>query len=69
MPLTMVDIGRINIIKRISGKEEVKKFLESLGFVPGGMVTIVSENSGNIIVNVKESRVALDKEIANKIIV
>lgn len=69
IPLTMAKSGEINVIKRIGGKEETRKFLESLGFVTGGAVTIVSEISGNLIVNVKDSRVAIDKEMANKIMV
>nr|WP_302597272.1 FeoA family protein [uncultured Cellulosilyticum sp.] len=69
MPLTMVKAGEPNVIKKVGGKEETKKFLESLGFVVGGMVTVVSEISGNMIVNIKESRVAINKEMANKILV
>lgn len=69
MPLTMSKIGESNIIKKVVGKEETKKFLESLGFVIGSTVTIVSDNGGNIIVNVKESRVAVSKEMALKIMV
>lgn len=69
MPLTMADAGRMNQIKRIGGKEETKHFLESLGFVVGGYVTVISDISGNLIVNVKESRVAISKEMANKIMV
>ena len=69
MPLTMGILGEPNVIKKIGGKEETRKFLENLGFVTGGLVTIVSENAGNLIVNVKDSRVALGKDLANKIIV
>lgn len=69
MPLTMAAAGELNSIKRVGGKGEVKRFLESLGFVPGGQVTVVSENNGNMIVNVKESRVAISREMANKIMV
>lgn len=69
MPLTMVRAGETNVIKKVGGKEETKKFLEHLGFVTGSMVTVVSENSGNLIVNIKESRVAIDKQMANKILV
>lgn len=69
MPLTMVKEGEPNIIKRVGGKEEVKRFLENLGFVVGGTVTVVSEMGGNVIVNVKESRVAIGKDMANKIMV
>ena len=66
MPLTMAKVGEPNTIKRIGGREETKKFLENLGFVTGGVVTVVSEISGNMILNVKDSRVALGKDMANK---
>ena len=69
LPLTMANVGEPVTIKRIGGKEETRKFLESLGFVAGGLVTVVSEISGNVIVNVKESRVAVSKEMAAKIMV
>lgn len=69
MPLTMANAGELNAIKKIGGKEETKKFLESLGFVVGGNVTVITKNNGNIIVNVKESRVAISNEIANRIII
>ncbi len=69
MPLTLANTGEENIIKKIGGNPETKKFLEGLGFVVGGTVTIISEISGNVIVNVKESRVAVSKEMANKIMV
>ena len=69
MPLSMVKAGETNIIRKIGGKEEVRKFLENLGFVTGGEVTVVSEIYGNMIVNVKDSRVAIGKDMANKIMV
>ena len=69
MPLSMAGTGQPNIIKRIGGKEETRRFLENLGFVTGGMVTVVSETGGNLIVNVKDSRVAIGKDMANKILV
>lgn len=69
MPLGMANTGEENIIKKIGGNSETKKFLENLGFVVGGTVTVISEISGNVIVNVKESRVAVSKEMANKIMV
>lgn len=69
MPLTMAAAGEINSIKRVGGKADARRFLESLGFVPGGQVTVVSENNGNVIVNVKESRIAISREMANKIMV
>ena len=69
MQLTMVPTGEPNVIKKIGGKEETRRFLENLGFVTGGMVTVVSEIGGNMIVNVKDSRVAIGKDMANKILV
>lgn len=69
MPLTMAKTGEKNLIKKIGGKAEIKRFLESLGFVLGSEVTVVSANNGNVIVNVKESRVAISKEMANKIMI
>lgn len=69
LPLTMANPGEPVIIKKIGGKTETKKFLETLGFVVGGVVTVVSEISGNMIVNVKDSRVAIGKDMANKIMV
>lgn len=69
MPLTMVKAGEPNVIKRVGGKEETRKFLEKLGFVAGGVVTVISETGGNVIVNVKDSRVAIGKDMANKILV
>lgn len=69
MPLTMVPTGEPNVIKKIGGKEGTRRFLENLGFVTGGMVTVVSEIGGNMIVNVKDSRVAIGKDMANKILV
>ena len=67
MPLTMAKTGIINQIKKVGGREETRRFLESLGFVTGRQVTVISEISGNVIVNVKESRVAISREMANKI--
>ena len=69
MPLTMLNACETNTIKRVGGKEETKRFLENLGFVAGGNVTVVSETGGNLIVNIKDSRVAIGKDMANKIIV
>lgn len=69
MPLTMVKTGEPNVIKKVGGKEDTKRFLENLGFVTGGIVTVISEIGGNMIVNVKDSRVAIGKDMANKIIV
>ena len=69
MPLTLASVGEENMIKKVGGSPETRKFLESLGFVAGGSVTVVSEIAGNVIVNVKESRVAVSKEMAAKIMV
>ena len=69
MPLSMVKPGETNTIKKVGGKEETRQFLENLGFVVGGVVTVVSRASGNLIVNVKDSRVAIGKDMANKIFV
>ena len=69
LPLTMASQGEPMTIKKIGGKQERKKFLETLGFVVGGTVTVVSEINGNMIVNVKDSRVAIGKDMANKIMV
>ncbi|MBR5179344.1 MAG: ferrous iron transport protein A [Lachnospiraceae bacterium] len=69
MPLNLTDPGKETIIKRIGGSPEVKQHLENLGFVVGGNATVVSSIGGNIIVNVKESRVAISKEMAAKIMV
>lgn len=69
MPLSMLREGEPNVIKKVGGKEETRKFLEKLGFVTGGIVTVVSEIGGNLIVNVKDSRVAIGKDMANKIMV
>ena len=69
MPLSMLRPGETNTIKKVGGKEETRKFLENLGFVTGGEVTVVSEIEGNLIVNVKDSRVAIGKDMANRIMV
>lgn len=69
MPITMVGVGESNVIKRIGGREKVQHFLESLGFVVGSRITVISVSDGNVIVNVKDSRVAIGKEMANKIFV
>ena len=69
MPLSMVKEGEPNIIKKVGGKEETRKYLENLGFVTGGTVTVISQTGGNMIVNVKDSRVAIGKDMANKIMV
>ena len=69
MPLTMAKTGEANRIKKVGGKEETRRFLENLGFITGGIVTVISEINGNMIVNVKESRVAIGKDMASKILI
>lgn len=69
MPLTMANAGEVNLIKKVGGNEKIRRFLESLGFVAGADVTVVAVNHGNVIVNIKESRVAISREMANKIMV
>lgn len=69
MPLMMAETGKKNRIRKVGGNEEVRRFLESLGFVAGGSVTVISEINGNLIVNVKETRVAIDRSLAAKIFV
>lgn len=69
MPLTMANTGEPIVIKKVGGKEETRRFLENLGFVTGSVVTVVSETGGNLIVNVKDSRVAIGKDMANRIMV
>ncbi len=69
MPLTMASVGEMQMIKKVGGKQEVKLFLESLGFTTGAIVTIVSKNQGNLITKIKDSRVAISQEMANKIII
>jgi len=69
MPLSMVKEGESNVIQKVGGKEETRRFLENLGFVTGGIVTVVSQIGGNIIVNIKESRIAIGRDMANKIMV
>lgn len=69
MPLTYASVGEENIILKVGGKAEVRAHLENLGFVPGSSVTVISTIGGNLIVNVKESRVAISQEMAAKIFV
>lgn len=69
MPLTLASIGEENTIRRVGGKQEVKKHLEDLGFVVGSSVSVISMLGGNVIVNVKESRVAVSREMAQNIMV
>lgn len=69
MPLTFANEGEMNVIKKVGGLPETRKFLESLGFVAGSHVTIISQINGNIIVKIKEARVAISKEMASKIMI
>lgn len=69
MPLILAPVGEENIIKKVGGKPEVRMHLENLGFVVGSTITIVSEIGGNLIVNVKDSRIAVSREMAGKIMV
>lgn len=69
MPLTLAELGEENMIRHIGGKLDVRQHLETLGFVVGGSVTLISKIGGNVIVNVKESRVAISEEMASKIMV
>ena len=69
MPLTLADTNEVNVIKKIGGLPETKKHLENLGFVVGGEVKVISAIGGNVIVQVKESRIAVSKEMAMKIMV
>lgn len=69
MPLTLAKEGAANSVKKIGGKPEIRRFLETLGFVAGADVTVVSQMGGNVIVHIKDSRVAISREMASKILV
>ena len=69
MPLILADTGEEAVIRRIGGGPEMKKHLEDMGFVAGGTVTVLNTIGGNLIVKIKESRVAISKEMAQKIMV
>ena len=69
MPLTLAEIGKENIVKRIIGKQQVKSHLEDLGFVVGSPITVINIIGGNVIVNIKESRIAISREMAQKLMV
>ncbi|MBQ1187504.1 MAG: ferrous iron transport protein A [Peptococcaceae bacterium] len=69
MPLTMAPFGEERLILKITGRDTVQKHLSNLGFVPGGSVTVISELGGNMILKVKEARIALDKAMAGRILV
>ena len=69
MPLNMIGIGNSSEVVRVSGNEEIKRYLGNLGFVPGSRVTLLSDNMGNVIVNIKDSRIAINKDMACHIMV
>ena len=69
MPLGMADIGDVNIIRKITGRDDVRQHLAELGFVVGAEVRVVNDIGGNLILSVKDSRVALDKTMAMRIMV
>ena len=69
VPLDLVDIGKENVIKKVGGSPDVKKHLEDLGFTAGGLVTVVSAMGGTVIVKVKESRIAISREMARRIMI
>ena len=69
IPISFADIGKECIIKKIGGSPEVKKHLENLGFAVGGNATLITALGGNVIIKVKESRVAIDSDMANKILI
>lgn len=69
MPLTMVRPGTCNLIKKVGGKPETRQFLENLGFVAGGRIAVISRTGGNVIVEVKGTRVAVNRDMAAKIMV
>jgi ferrous iron transport protein A len=67
MSLAFAKDGEVNLIKKVGGKDEIRLFLEKLGFIPGSLVTVITKNSGNLIVSIKGSRVAVNREMAAKI--
>lgn len=69
MPLTLAGVGEVNTIRRIDGNEETRRFLENLGFVAGSEITVLSAIEGNVIVNIKDSRIAINKDMARHIMV
>lgn len=69
MPLTMATMGEVNKIVKVGGNEEIRRFLENLGFVAGTEITVVSSIGGNLIVNVKDSRIAVNEDMARHIVI
>ncbi len=69
MPLSVAEHGKNFEIKRINGKDETRRFLETLGFVEGSVIRVISKMGGNLIVSVKDSRIAIDKTMANRVMV
>ena len=69
MPLTMAEIGKVSVINRVNGNEETRRFLVNLGFVAGTEVTVLSEMGGNVIVSIKNSRIAVNAEMARHIMI
>ena len=69
MPLVIAERGKPQIVKRIGGNDEVKRHLENLGFTVGATVTVVNSLAGNVIVKVKESRIAINEDLARRIMV
>ena len=69
MPLDMVKIGQTQAVQKINGKDDTKKFLETLGIIKGELLTVLSEANGNVIINIKNSRIAISKAMAMRIIV
>ena len=69
MPLTLAGVGETNTIRRVGGSEETRRFLENLGFLSGAQITVLSAIGGNVIVNIRDSRVALNREMARCIMI
>ena len=69
MPLTMATMGEVNKIVKVGGNEETRRFLENLGLIAGTEITVVSSIGGNLIVNVKDSRIAVNEDMARHIVI
>ncbi len=69
LPLAFAQEGKVHIIARVGGTAQVRAHLENLGFIPGAAVTVITANDGNLIVSIKESRIAISKEMAGKIMI